>query len=259
MYNLTTMTETPALMIAMLMLLVTVSARPEKKRSILSAAILFAGCVVRPAFLYFWPGILAVQKKKRIFLIVTAAVVLPVVTAGLITGKGTNRGALAFYKTYNPRADGRTWFDLKETEIGRRDLPSSVYLRESAGFISGNKWKTVDILYVKFSTIFSRGWDSFILRPLTKQSRFLNNMLQYAFIPMMILGFIGMIRFRNERNRLIMLPALSYLLFFVLLAIFKVRYRLLAEPVFIIFASITIGHICRFQEYKDSSAGLSAP
>lgn len=258
MYNLTTMTETPALLITMLMLLVIVSARPEKKRSLLSAAILFAGCVVRPAFLYFWPGVLTVMKRKRVFLIVTAAVVVPVATIGLVTGKGTNRGALAFYKTYNPKADGLTYFDLSETEIGRRDLPSSVYLRESADFILKNKWKTVDIIYVKASKVFARGWDNFVLRDQTEGHSFLRHLLLYAYLPVMTAGFIGMIRFRDERNRQLALPALSYLLFFILLAIFKIRYRLMIEPVLIIFTAITIGHLCRFQEFRNSSGGPSA-
>ena len=257
MYILTTLTETLALLIMMLMLWAIVSVRPDEKRSLLSAAILFAGCVVRPAFLYFWPGVLAALKKRKVFLAATAAVIVLLVIFGLVTGRGTNRGALAFYKSYNPMADGRTYFDLTETEIGRRDLPSSVYLRESAEFIAGNKWKTIDIIYVKGSKVFSRGWDSFLMNELTGGNRFLNNLLIYAYLPVMILGFIGIIRFRDGRNRQLALPVLSYLLFFVLLAIFKIRYRLLAEPVLIIFAAITIGHICRFREYQDTSGELS--
>jgi 4-amino-4-deoxy-L-arabinose transferase-like glycosyltransferase len=259
MYNLTTMTETLALMITMLMFHATVSDQPGKKRSILSAAALFAGCIVRPAFLYFWPGMLAVQKQKRVFLIATATVVIPLAIIGMATGKASNRGALAFYKSYNPKADGKTYFDLTETEIGTRDLPSSVYLRETARFILDNKWKTIDIIYVKASKVFSRGWDNFVLRDQTEGQRFLRQLLQYAYLPVMILGFIGMIRFNDKRNRQLALPALSYLVFFILLAIFKVRYRLLIEPVLIIFTSITIGHLCRFQEYRDSSDGHSAP
>ena len=257
MYILTTLTETLALLITMIMLWAIVSVRTDEKRSLLSAAILFAGCVVRPAFLYFWPGVLAALKKRKVFLAATAAVIVLLVIFGLVTGRGTNRGALAFYKSYNPMADGRTYFDLTETEIGRRDLPSSVYLRESAEFIAGNKWKTIDIIYVKGSKVFSRGWDSFLMNELTGGNRFLNNLLIYAYLPVMILGFIGIIRFRDGRNRQLALPVLSYLLFFVLLAIFKIRYRLLAEPVLIIFAAITIGHICRFREYQDTSGELS--
>ncbi len=259
MYNLTTMTETLALMITMLMLLATVSDRSGKERSILSAAILFAGCVVRPALLYFWPGMLAVQKKKRAFLLTTAAVIVPLAIIGLSTGKASNRGALAFYKTYNPKSDGKAYFGLEDTEIGTRDLPSTVYLREAAKFISENKWRTIDIIYVKTSKVFSRGWDNFVLRDQTEGQRFLRNLLLYAYMPVMILGFLGMIRFSDERSRQLTLPAVSYLVFFILLAIFKVRYRLLIEPVLIIFTSITIGHLCRFQEYRDSSDGHSAP
>jgi len=179
------------------------------------------------------------------------------VVIGTVTGKGTNRGALAFYKTYNPKANGWNWFDIKSTEVGRRDLPSRVYLRESVEFIIGNKWKTLDIIYAKASKIFARGWDSFVMKPLTGGSGFLSNLLPYAYLPVMILGFIGMIRFGNDRNRLIMLPTLSYLVFFVLLSIFKIRYRLLAEPALIIFASITIGRICGLREYEDTSTGSS--
>ncbi len=259
MYTLTTLTETPALMITMLMLLAVLSKRREGGRPVLSAALLFAGCAVRPAFLFFWPGLMAAQARKRTFIAATAVVIVPLVVIGAATGRGTNRGALAFYKSYNPKADGSSWFDVKSTELGRRDLPSSVYLRESARFIAGNKWKTLDIIYAKASKVFARGWDSFVMKPLTGGSVFLENLLQYAYLPVMILGFIGMLRFGDDRNRLIMLPTLSYLLFFVLLSIFKVRYRLLAEPVLIIFASITIGRICGLREYEDTSAGPSAP
>ena len=106
MYILTTLTETLALLITMLMFWVIVAVRPGRKRSLLSAAVLFTGCVVRPAFLYFWPGVLAVLKKRKVFLAATAAVVVPVVILGVVTGRGTNRGALAFYKSYNPRSNG---------------------------------------------------------------------------------------------------------------------------------------------------------
>jgi len=258
MYTLTTMTETLALMLTMLMLLAVAAPGKGALRSALPAALLFAGCVVRPAFLYFWPGMLAAVRGKRTFLIVTAAVIVPLLAAGLITGRGTNRGALAFYKSYNARSDGKAWFDLKETELGTRDLPSSVYLRESMRFIAENRWKTLDIIYVKASNVFSRGYDTFILRPLTGGSRSLHQIMQYAYLPVMILGFIGMIRFSDRRSRRIMLPALSYLLFFIILAIFKMRYRLLAEPAFIIFTAVTIGHICGFQELGDSSEEPSA-
>ncbi len=250
MYMMTTLTETLALLVMMSMLLIVVSGLPEKKRSLLAAPALFTGCVVRPAFLYFWPGVLASLRKRMVFLAVTAAVTVPLITAALVTGKGTNRGALAFYKTYNPMADGESWFRLRDTEMERRDLPSIVYLREAAEFIAGNKWKTVDIVYTKTSVVFSSGWDSFVMRDLTGNSRFLNNLLAYIYLPFMLLGFFGMIRFWDGRNRLIALPVLSYLLFFILLAIFKIRYRLPAEPVLIIFSAITIGHICRFPEYR---------
>jgi 4-amino-4-deoxy-L-arabinose transferase-like glycosyltransferase len=249
-YNLTTLTEPTALLLTMAMLRAAVPDREGRTRPLLATAALFAGAAVRPAFLYFWPGMLAVVKRRTALLAVTVAVLGPVIAYGVMTGTGTNRWALAFYKSYNEEANGVDFYTLDETDLGSRDLPSGVYVREAARWIVSHPWRTVDILYNKASVVFARGWDSFVLRPMTGDNRHLVNALEYAYLPVMLLGFIGIVRFRDERSRALALPTLSYLLFFVLLAIFKVRYRLLAEPALIIFAAVSVGHLLRIRECR---------
>jgi hypothetical protein len=249
-YNLTTLTEPTALLLTMVMLRAAVPDREGRQRPLLAAVALFAGVAVRPAFLYVWPGLLAVVKRRTALLVATAAVLGPVIVYGVMTGAGTNRWALAFYKSYNEEATGVEFYTLDQTDLGSRDLPSGLYLREAAGWIASHPGRTVDILYNKASVVFARGWDSFVLRPLTWNNRHVVNALEYGYLPVMLLGFIGFVRFRDERLRALAFPTLSYLLFFVLLAIFKVRYRLLAEPALMISAAVTVGHLLRIRECR---------
>ncbi len=258
-YNMTILTETLALLFVMLILLALLRQRSDDIGAILTAAALFAGCVIRPVFIFFWPGLLAAVRNKRTFLIATAAVILPVVVFGLLTGVRPNRGGLILYKSYNPKATGVQPYEISETELKSRELPTAVYLREALEFIAHNKWRTVDIIYNKGSMMFARGWDSFVMKDMTGGNKHLANLLTYSWLPVMVLGFIGLIRFRDDRNRLIVLPAASYIIFFILLSIFKTRYRLLVEPVFIIFASITIGHICGLKEYSAKTVPSGGP
>ncbi len=251
-YNLTTLTEPLALFI-MMILLISLAAPPAKRRwmpltgekggSILSAVILFAGCAVRPAFLYFWPGVLLSVRKKTSFILATLVILSPWLIYGLATGKTPNRGALAFYKTYNPVADGVTHYKISKTALGSRELSNVEYIRGAFEYIVNNKWDTLDIIYNKGSIFLARGWDAFVMRDLTGNTRTMNNLMNYAYLPVMFFGFIGLVRFYDRRNRVAALPALSYILFFVTLAIFKIRYRLLVEPVLIVFASILAGNV----------------
>lgn len=65
----------------------------------------------------------------------------------------------------------------------------------------------------------------------------------YSFIPVMLLGIAGMIIDMDEKNGILAYLLISYLTAFVFLAIFKVRYRLLVEPIFIIFSAVFIDRL----------------
>ncbi|MBN1163020.1 MAG: glycosyltransferase family 39 protein [Candidatus Krumholzibacteriota bacterium] len=253
-YNLTTLTESLGILFTLLMLISLARPMEERRRSILSAVLLFAGCAVRPAFLYFWPGLLLTLKKRGLFILTTLVFLSPWLIYSFASGRIPNRGSLAFYKTYNPVADGITHYKMDQTELGSRDLSNFEYVRAAFDFIVHNKWKTLDIIYNKASIVLARGWDSFVMRDLVGDRRFFNNLLNYAYLPVMFFGFLALARLYDRQNRVIALPLLSYLLFFITLAIFKIRYRLLIEPMLIIFTSILAVHACGKRLYPESGA-----
>lgn len=240
-YNLTTLTETMGVLFCVLFLAVLVAPVRESRRSVISFFVLLAAVVFKPVFVYFWPGILASVKRKKIFLLTTMIIVLPIVTYGIITGTTEKRAARAFYKTYNAKSNGKQYVKMINTPLVSPQLPSSTYIKAAFEFIRDNKWKTIDIIYNKISFLVSQGWDTFVMKKIVGNNVHRQNIMNYAYLPVMFLGFLGMIRFYDKRTRVIALPAVSYMTMIILLAIFKVRYRLLIEPNLIIFTSILIG------------------
>lgn len=239
-YNLTTMSETLGLLFAVLILYLLVSDTGDSVKAVAAALLLVAACAVRPVLIYFWPGMLAGLKKRTLFIVATFLLVTPWVIYSVSVGNVTNRPGRAFYKTYNPESNGRQYVKFADTPLSRTDLPNRTYFREAFNFMACNKWKTVDIIYNKTAMIFSRGWDKhFMQRVVGRDDRWVFLMV-YSFIPVMLLGMAGMIIDMDEKNRILAYLLISYLAAFVFLAIFKVRYRLLVEPIFMIFGAIFI-------------------
>ena len=244
-YNLMTMSETLGLLFAVSILYLMVSGRSDTVKAVAGAVLLVAGSAVRPVMIYFWPGMLAGLKRRVLFLVATLLLVSPWIIYTASTGKVTNRPGRAFYKTYNPRSNGRQYVKFSDTPLARTDLPNRVYFGEALDFIAHNKWKTLDIIYNKAAMIFARGWDEHFMRRIVPNDDFWVFIMIYAFIPVMLLGVAGMVIDFDDRNGILVYMVVSYLAAFVFLAIFKVRYRLLAEPVFIVFSAIFVSRMTR--------------
>ena len=242
-YNLTTMSETLGLFLAVLIFYLLVSDARDSVKAVAGALLLVAACTVRPVLIYFWPGMLLGLKKRTLFIVATVLLVSPWAIYSVSTGNVTNRPGRTFYKTYNPESNGKQYVKFVDTPLSRTDLPNRVYFREAFGFIAHNKWKTIDIIYNKAAMIFSRGWDQhFMQRVVGRDDRWIFLMV-YSFIPVMLLGIAGMIIDMDEKNGILAYLLISYLTAFVFLAIFKVRYRLLVEPIFIIFSAVFIDRL----------------
>jgi hypothetical protein len=181
-------------------------------------------------------------RKRLVFIVTTVILVLPILLYGILSGKSSNTGARLFYKTYNPEATGIVYYELEDTELGSKDLSSLEYVKAALVFIKDNKWRTVDIIYNKASLIISAGWDKYVMESIIGGNKHLPNILFYAYLPVMALGFIGMIRLCDSRNRILAVLVASYLLFIILLSIFKIRYRVLIEPILIMYASMFLVH-----------------
>jgi 4-amino-4-deoxy-L-arabinose transferase-like glycosyltransferase len=244
-YNLTVMSETLGLFLTMLLFWFLLSGIRQDVKACGSALLLVASCAVRPVMIYFWPGMLAGLRRKMLFIITTALIVTPWVIYSVSSGNVTNRPGRAFYKTYNPKSNGKQFVKFSETELSREDLPNRVYFRKAFDFIIHNKWKTLDIIYNKGEMIFSRGWDQHFMERIVGAGNKKVFLMIYSFIPVMLLGMAGIIMYVGEKNRVLAYMLLSYLLCFILFAIFKVRYRLLVEPVFIIYSAIFVDRAIR--------------
>ena len=244
-YNLTTLTETIGVLFVMLLLAAIVSPISDRKRSILAAVVLCIGYAFRPVILFFTPGAFLSLRKRIVFIISLAFILGPLITYGMLTGKSSHRGARAFYKTYNPKSNGQQYVNLKETELGSSKLPSKIYIKAAFTFIKKNGWKTVDIIYNKTAIVLSRGWDKFVMRPIVGYRRGMYYIMTYAYVPIMLLGFFGMIRYYDHKNKVLTSLTLSYLVLIIVIAIFKFRYRLLVEPMLIVCAAIFINERCK--------------
>jgi 4-amino-4-deoxy-L-arabinose transferase-like glycosyltransferase len=238
-FNLTTMTESISLLIVLLLYAAITIPRDERARPVLAALALAAGYLFKPALLLFAPGVLMSVKRRLLFLVSLAVIVGPIVTYDFVSGTSALRGARGFYRTYNP-ATHNTQVAMDRTQLKKSDLPIRTYVDAGLEFVRHHKMKTLDIVYSKASIAISRGSDRLVLGPVTGGRRNVMMLLVYSYLPVMILGFVGVARAMNPRTRRIALPALSFLFFVILFSIFKIRYRLVMEPAVIMFAGIAL-------------------
>jgi 4-amino-4-deoxy-L-arabinose transferase-like glycosyltransferase len=241
-YNLTTLTETVSVFVIVALLGTIVSGVREGVKPIAAAALLLAGCLFRPALLFFAPGALLALRKRLLFAVAVAAVAIPVLLFGSTFGGIVQRGSLCLYKAYNPSATGAGYVDPANTELGRDDLPSATYLRAAFEFVRSHTWQAVDLVYAKASLLLSSGWDMAVMRPIVGPGRNRAHILAYAAVPIMVLGLAGMIVHHRERTKALTFLALSYLAVIILFSIFKLRYRLLVEPIAIVYTGILLRH-----------------
>jgi len=240
-YNLTTLTESLSLLIVALVMASFQLPSEKKFKEPLTAFIMCLGYLIRPPLMYFWPGVLICQKRKVAFIAATAILLVPWITYTTATGQTSNRIARALYKSYNEKSNGKVYVNVPDTKLKSMDLSSGEYIRGALEFMKNNKMQTLDILLGKVSVIFSAGYDSWVLKKIIGDEHYMKTIFRHVYLPIMIFGFVGLIRLCSKRNRHLAIMLFSYLFFNILTAIFKVRYRLMIEPILIVYASILLG------------------
>ncbi len=247
-YSLTTMTEALSIFIVVLLVWLLFKPFDDTKKAITLGCVLAAGIFIKSSILFFVPATLLTSRKRLIQLLVLIALLAPwIVRNALVHEKVapvSDTGALNFYATYNPAATGSKHVDAAQTPLKTYDHDQTTYVREALKFIIHNKWQTMDITYNKLSLLLSRGWDTFVLRKVVGKNSTLNNIMLYAYLPIAFFGLIGLARLYDRHNRIIAYMMTSYLLFSIVLAIFKYRYRVLIEPMLIMYTAMLIGSLC---------------
>jgi 4-amino-4-deoxy-L-arabinose transferase-like glycosyltransferase len=257
-YSLTTMTEALSIFIVVLLVWLLFKPFDDTKKAITLGCVLAAGIFIKSAILFFVPATMLTSRKRLVQLLVLIALLAPWIVRNAVVHQKvapvSDTGALNFYATYNPAATGSKHVDAERTPLKTYDHDQVTYVREALKFIVHNKWKTMDITYNKLSLLLSRGWDTFVLRKVVGKSSTMNNIMLYAYVPVAVLGFIGLARLYSEHNRIIAYMMASYLLFSIVLAIFKFRYRVLIEPMLIMYTAMLIGSACE-RIYSRKSRG----
>jgi hypothetical protein len=133
---------------------------------------------------------------------------------------------------------------MEDTELGvGEDVTDEDYISTVKEFVRTNKWMTFDIIFNKITTLSRRGWTRFGLLDIVGKNWVLIQIMVYCYIPVLILGLVGMLRYSSPRTRMITLPMVSYALFHIILTIFKQRYRLPIEPGLVALAGIPLASI----------------
>lgn len=239
-FNLTTMTDTIGVFFVMLLLAVLVAAIDEKRKSIWAAIVFLLGFAFRPAFILFAPGAWLSLEKRRVFTLAFVLLMTPAVAFEVFVGDTFHRSAVATYETYYPALNGVQFIRPEATRLGSDKLPSLVYLKAALQNVAHNRQRALENIYNKTVVLFSRGWDAFVLERAVGRGQLRLYVMTYAYIPVLVLGFIGMVRLYGRNNRMLALPALGYLALAILFFLFKLRYRLLVEPVLIMFAAMLV-------------------
>lgn len=240
-YGLTTLTETWSLLVLMALLLVLSADMGEARRSLLAVLLLVFGFLFKPVMLFLLPGAWLSVRRKTLFGAAAAALFVPLASYEVIVGGSFVRGARGFYRTYHDSTPGAAApVDSLLEEDAEQRLPGASYLRTGWRYVVERRAQALERIHEKSTILVSRGWDAFVLRPIAGDARATRFVMDYAYIPVMMLGLVGLARRYGPRNRMIALPAIGYVLLVLAFSIFKHRYRLMVEPVLVIYAALLL-------------------
>jgi len=238
-YNLTTLTESLSVLIVVAMMAVAVSAHGDGRKAILQAVLAAVGMLMKPAFLFFVPGLLITLKRRVAFLVVLACILAPLILFNaahyhrLILVSDT--GALNFYMSYNPEAKGG-FIQIPDWE----KVTQGEYVRRALNFIVHHRLRAVEIVYAKMYALFELGWDRGVMRDIVKGEGGAYAVM-CAYHAILLFGFIGLARLCRKAHAPVVAPVLSYVVLTVLFSIFVLRFRVLMEPLLIAYTAILFG------------------
>lgn len=239
MYNLTTLTESLSVLIAVAIIAVAASSLDDRRKAIMQALIVGIGALTKPAFLFFVPGMLLTMRRKLIFLVVFLAALAPWILYNAVVNHElvlvSDTGALNFYMSYNLEAKG-TFLAIKDWE----SVPASEYFRMGLDFIRNNKLQTAEIIYGKIFTLFELGWVRCVECDLATNVN-VQYAMMYGYLLVFAFGCIGLARRYRGRHLRAVLPILSYVALLILLSHFQIRFRALYEPLLMAYTAMLFG------------------
>ncbi len=178
-----------------------------------------------PIMAFLIPGTILSDKKRIVFIIVLAGMLLPLTVRNSIVEKK----ALPVY--------GAPAFELDFSKFKPTQLKG--------------RWNTVAQIYNNASSITSKEW-ALSDDEETDQNMNSTYTAAYAYTIIMVLGIVGLARYYRREQRKIFLPAALYTVLLLILTSFSKRYRIPFEPLFLIYGAAIL---CRF---RPGSSGKTA-
>jgi 4-amino-4-deoxy-L-arabinose transferase-like glycosyltransferase len=237
-YNVTTLTESLSILCVALMIWAAASTLDDRRKAIAQGALAAFGILMKPAFVFFVPGLFATLRHRLVFVLVLSALLAPWLI-GNAARRGpmapvSESGAIMFYRSYNPAASGD---DIAVAEPRFATPLGLIWF--GLEFIAHNPLAALDIVNHKVLVLLAAAWDGYVFRDAPPATPAIYA-LRYAYVVVFILGFIGLARHYRREHRAVVWPVASYLVLVILLSAFKVRYRVLIEPILIVYASILL-------------------
>lgn len=184
----------------------------ESNRAIAAAVTTGIGIMLMPVFLYLLPGLLFVLKKRKLYLVVLTIVLLPLVIHNSVLNQ-----------KFVPLFNRSTWaIDLQTYQNEDITLMDTMYLKIATLFRKESK------------LVYHEGIDRTLIAKIY--------ISYYSYILLLIAGMIGMIRFYRKEHRSIVFPMLSFVFLLVFIGRFDLEYRVLLEPLLIVYLSILLTH-----------------
>ncbi len=185
----------------------------------LSALAAGAGILTEPSFLFLVPGLLLVSRRRTVFILVLAGLLLP-----WAIGNSAARGKIV------PLYNSETWgFDLDKYRAD--DL---------TGY-----WRPVRKIYENAAAFTSRGWASYPEESVTVAERDSTYAAAYSYVAIMVLGIVGLVKLYGQRSRPVFLPFVMYFILLILFSTFAARQRIILEPLLVLCAGALIGGVFR--------------
>ncbi|MBN1163021.1 MAG: glycosyltransferase family 39 protein [Candidatus Krumholzibacteriota bacterium] len=186
----------------------------DKFKGAVSGVLLGLGILTEPVLIFLLPGMIFTLKKKLFFLVLLLAVLAP--------------------------------WTIRNSVIDSRPVP--VYRIEAYRFnfdkyyrseVLG-AWNTASGLYNNAAIILNKGWETPDSMAQDDPRRNSNYTAAYTYTLISLLGFIGMAKYYRRDHRPLVLPLLVYIVLLIFLTIFELRFRMLLEPVLILYTSMII-------------------
>lgn len=214
-YSVAPIIETWAILLVVCCMLVISSDSGGHRRAVWAAVIAALGILLKPFFVYLVPCLLIQLEKRLTFVLVMVMFLTPwAVRNSIVAGKPVPVYETAAYK-----------FDFYK------------YYKVRDG------WETLDKFYEHISNILSKNVSYENISGTDKETINAHYIKAYFYVFLLLGGLIGFIRYYSRRHRGVAALVFGFIASVILLSRFKMRYRALIEPFWIVYTSILLSGI----------------